>query len=620
MEENNNNLNAKEKSVKVKNKKTTTIVVAVIILVVTLSANVFASTQGYGNIFFLIKELIQGESEITDRDQILSDKDITISYQPIEIVDGLEIQINRLVVKDNEATLIVNVKEEKELKKCPKEFVVYDVTNERTLLGQQKLTRNTAENGRYEEKIILSNYAENTKTLQLEINDENEENMIILEIKLDKKEIDVVSKSSINEFQKISEVELKDFLANVVRINYYKDSGKDRFFSEPNYKNNMRVIIALETLNKTKAKEEEVHKVLKEITGEEITEPLEVTKTDIKYSDGYYYYGDTTADIIAEDPVKALCLSTSNLKYSKGKYSVNCVYVHTRNADYENNKIEELPKFETHIEFKINKEYEYSKFCMLNSNDITSTPYENIKEDEENTTPVLPKDESNTVASNTVDNNTVSNNTVSNNTVSILPENNNENKLPEENTSPVLPNDGSNSESVNLENIDNYASTMLWNDFFTPGLRGIMPADWEVTVYDDIYSGNNEDGKLAKTVKGVARGINKETNEIITSNVTINFYMPEFIKVENTFDYTKIIANRYNMEASEAGFTSHEGMDWKMVVAPNSEREFYCHFEPLAGGEDGIGYVVEIVCDNYENYKVINIINWIFGNLKGASF
>ena len=43
-----------EKSVKVKNKKTTTIVVAVIILVVTLSANVFASTQGYGNIFFLI--------------------------------------------------------------------------------------------------------------------------------------------------------------------------------------------------------------------------------------------------------------------------------------------------------------------------------------------------------------------------------------------------------------------------------------------------------------------------------------------------------------------------------------------------------------------------------------
>lgn len=605
MEENNNNLNAKEKSVKVKNKKTTTIVVAVIILVVTLSANVFASTQGYGNIFFLIKELIQGESEITDRDQILSDKDITISYQPIEIVDGLEIQINRLVVKDNEATLIVNVKEEKELKNYPKEFVVYDVTNERTLLGQQKLTRNIVENGRYEEKIILSNYAENTNTLQLEINDENEKNMIILEIKLDKKEIDVVSKSSINEFQKVSEVELKDFLANVVRINYYKDSGKDRFFSEQNYKNNMKVIIALEVLNKTKANEDEIHKVLKEITGEEITEALEVTQTDIKYSDGYYYYGDTTAEIATKDPVKVICLSTSNLKYSKGIYSVNCVYVHTRNADYENNKIEELPKFETSIEFKINKEYEYSKFCMLNSNDITSTPYENIKESEENRTPESPKDESNTVATNTV---------------TTVPENNNENKIPEENISPVLPNDGVNNDSINPENIDNYASTMVWNDFFTPGLRGKIPAGWNIREFITTYSGEKDEGKLAKSVSGVAIGINKETNEIVKSNLIINFYMPEFIDKLNTMDYTRVVASRYNMEASEAGFTSHEGMDWNMVVEPNNNRQFYCHLEPLYGGKEGIGYVVEIICDNYENYKVINIINWMFGNLKGASF
>ena len=322
----------------------------------------------------------------------------------------------------------------------------------------------------------------------------------------------------------------------------------------------MKVLIALEALNKTKANEDEVHKVLKEITGEEIKEALEVTQTDIKYSDGYYYYGDATAEIATKDPVKAICLNTSNLKYSKGIYSVNCVYVHTRNADYENNKIEELPKFETIIEFKINKEYEYSKFCMLNSNDFISNPYESIQDDEEN------------------------------------------------------------NESVNPENIDNYASTMVWNDFFTPGLRGKIPAGWNIREFITTYSGEKDEGKLAKSVSGVAIGINKETNEIVKSNVIINFYTPEFIDKLNTMDYTRVVASRYNMEASEAGFTSHEGMDWNMVVEPNNNRQFYCHLEPLYGGKEGIGYVVEIICDNYENYKVTNIINWMFGNLKGASF
>ena len=77
--------------------------------------------------------------------------------------------------------------------------------------------------------------------------------------------------------------------------------------------------------------------------------------------------------------------------------------------------------------------------------------------------------------------------------------------------------------------------------------------------------------------------------------------MPEFIDVLNSEDYAAVVASRYNMEASWAGYTSPEGMVWKMVVKPNYHREFFCHLEPLAGGTEGIGYVVEVISDNFDN-------------------
>ena len=96
--------------------------------------------------------------------------------------------------------------------------------------------------------------------------------------------------------------------------------------------------------------------------------------------------------------------------------------------------------------------------------------------------------------------------------------------------------------------------------------------------------------------------------------------MPEFIDVTDTETYTRIVANRYNMEASWAGYTSPDGMDWKMVVKENNHREFFCHLEPLSGNTEGIGYVVEVISDNFDNDKLINILYRMFMELDGASF
>ena len=95
MEENiKTNESSNDKKVKVTSKKKKVMIIVAVCLILFLSANVFAATQGYNNIFFIIKSLVSNDTEVTDRNVILSDRDITISYQPIEVAEGLEIQIN----------------------------------------------------------------------------------------------------------------------------------------------------------------------------------------------------------------------------------------------------------------------------------------------------------------------------------------------------------------------------------------------------------------------------------------------------------------------------------------------------------------------------------------------
>ena len=86
--------------------------IAACLLVLFVGSNIYATSKGYDNIFFLIKHVIQG-GNITDRNEILSDKDITISYKPIAIGKGIEVQVNELKVKNNEAKLYLVIDTQK---------------------------------------------------------------------------------------------------------------------------------------------------------------------------------------------------------------------------------------------------------------------------------------------------------------------------------------------------------------------------------------------------------------------------------------------------------------------------------------------------------------------------
>ena len=573
--------------------------IAATLVVIFLGANVYAATQGYNNIFFIINNLIN-PTEITDPDEILTDRDIIISYRPIEVSKGLSVQINRLVVKDNEAVLYLDI-ENGETKESIDTIAVYDITgDEKELIANHSASGKNE--GRYTEEIKLTKFSNKTESIQLDLQDKEFNKIISFEINLDKKEINILSASE-KEMKKISEVELKEFLSKIVRINFFKDKDAlTQYHTEQEYKDEIKVLYALELLDKEKASFEEVHKVIKEFTGETFESPISLANIVVtKYDDGYKY-------VVEKDmhQVKALCLEISDIKYSDGIYTVSCIYTYPTDDDYKNNRIEELDKFTTTFEFTLNENYEHTEFCVLFVNDFVSSLYEENNEVEED---VIEIPEENNSEDKEVPENNNENNNQSNS-------NENSETIPE----PPVDTNLSESTVINPGNVDNYASTMVWNDFFTPGLRGKMPAGWNIKEFITSYKGQEDDGKLAKSVSGVAIGINKETNEIVRSNMIINFYMPEFIEAGNTLDYTRIVANRYNMEASEAGYTSNEGMDWKMVVEPYNNREFYCHYEPMYGSAEGVGLVVEIICDNYDNYKAINIINWIFGNLEGASF
>ena len=117
MEENLNNnqkpINPKkeqELSEKTKRRKAKIAVITLsTIVVLFVGLQVYASTNGYGNVFFMIKNLIT-TGNLTGIQDIFSDKDITLSYKSIDLAERLKIQANRLEIREKETKLYLLVK------------------------------------------------------------------------------------------------------------------------------------------------------------------------------------------------------------------------------------------------------------------------------------------------------------------------------------------------------------------------------------------------------------------------------------------------------------------------------------------------------------------------------
>lgn len=185
--------------------------------IVTGAANVYATSKGYQNIFFMIKYMVTERLEtITQKDEILSDRDLTISFEQINIAKGLTISVKKLQILDNEAKLIVSTTENDVFDKSivPLKFKVLNSKNK--VLCETTSSRSEQNYGYILDELTLNEFTEDDNILNLEIYKANSQKLSTLIININERKVEVVGEKEA--LQKVSEIELKKYLGSVADL------------------------------------------------------------------------------------------------------------------------------------------------------------------------------------------------------------------------------------------------------------------------------------------------------------------------------------------------------------------------------------------------------------------
>ena len=333
------------------------------LMVIFLTANGYAAFKGQNNIFFMIRDLVS-DNRVDDAEEILSDKDITISYQPIEIANGVTIQVNRVSIKGNEGSLFIKVNKNEGAKTVPYRFVVNEIINDEPMKIGEKSVSHEEDEVEYTEEIKLSGISENCKKMQLQIEDKESKEIAKLDIDLGNKEINIVS-SSVDKIEKISESELKDVLGIYTKLNEKNDLNLKNMGDD----NIIKIEIAMDLIYSkeenrdkyVKCTTEIVNKAIKEFSGEELKKLPDLSRSYILYDSKEKEYSFDAGDV---GLTNALVLNISDISFEDDVYTVTYTYCYPTEEDYTLNNIENLAIFETTKKLTINKEYDYAKYCL----------------------------------------------------------------------------------------------------------------------------------------------------------------------------------------------------------------------------------------------------------------
>ena len=190
--------------------------------IIFLGANVYATTKGYDNIFFMIKDTYKNIT-LSSKQEIFSDREITISYQPLYITNSITLQINKLVAYNNEAKLNLTVKEKNSNITAPLKYEVYNEDNK--LMCSQLSSKEEGKN-EYLEILNLKNFSDSTNILNLKVYSNKNELLKTIKINLENKTIE--AKTENEKIEKISQIKLNQFLSEQTKkkisINGEEDS------------------------------------------------------------------------------------------------------------------------------------------------------------------------------------------------------------------------------------------------------------------------------------------------------------------------------------------------------------------------------------------------------------
>ena len=237
--------------------------VAASLVIVLIASDVYAKTQGYDNIFFLVKDLVvPGEKQ---DDEIFSDRDIVISYESIQITDEIELQINELQIKDNKAKLYLLVKEKQENADSPLNYKIYNDENQ----SMYDSIANKKKNEKiYTEVLNLKNCKDTTNKMKMEIYNNNKILLKTINIDLTKKTIEARTENQV--VKKISQIELNKFLKQETIKTYTKKELENKeiiildtydiFYSDGKYvAKYLYMMPTEEELEKSKAEETTIY-------------------------------------------------------------------------------------------------------------------------------------------------------------------------------------------------------------------------------------------------------------------------------------------------------------------------------------------------------------------------
>lgn len=551
-------------------------------------ANVYATTQGYDNVFFMIKYLITGEKNTEGKDNVLSDRDITISYEPINITKGFTITIKKLQIKDNQAKLFVLTDEKDVLDNntVPLRFKVYNSENK--LLCNQISIRNEQNSGSISDELILSDFKNSYTILNLEIYKANEEKIAKLIIDLNNKTVEVEGEEEA--LTKISEIELKEFLGLVAGLSETGDASEDeikidlacQMLSAKNPQNPQYIIIN----NLTSYPVSEVDKMLESYLGNYLGDTIKNfkggkhIKISTKNGNKYYTYA-TPSDMLYGGE----CINISNISYCNGLYTIKYTYYYRGPEPDADVNMDSYDIYEQEIGVTLNEDTKYSKFkiALCREPIIVKKAVGNSN----NNTEITNHDSTNTT------------NTANTNNININNNNSNNN----------------NNQTNTTEKIDNYATSMSWTEYWAPGIKFKYPTKFTIEE-EGGYNRGDRQGEVSTRISGDAIGINPDTKEIISSNLIIYIYEP---KITNE-DISKYKYGSNGLE--RAKFTTNSGIVWYEESKEGKELphvEAYTHIEPLSNGNNAI-YKIEFHTNKRDNYKVTNIINWMLGSTQITSY
>ena len=335
------------------------VIVVGVLLIILLGMQVFASTNGYGNVFFMIKELVttgslQGESEI------FSDKEITLSYKSIEIAEGVKLQANKLEIKENESTLCLHITADDKNTVLP---LTYEWMSEGLKKTEVKGSKSTK--GDFDERLTVKYTFVDDELMTLFVKDKDGKLLRELEINLGTHEIYVNGES---EVEKISQIELKKYL---------------NLFSELNNvtgENETLIMVADgiwdKILNYRDAHtREDVNSIIKEFYGDKATfektkdsKGNEVEVLKFEKDSGYVYEPDFDNYIAAAEFNEyqfGICLKIKDISFENGVYTVKYIYTLAKYEDIDKERIEELPQYEATIKLKVNENAKYSKYQVV---------------------------------------------------------------------------------------------------------------------------------------------------------------------------------------------------------------------------------------------------------------